>query len=40
MFSLIFFIAFPFLFGRRGKIIRLQKASTAWPTTTGTIYEG
>ncbi|MEP6776830.1 MAG: DUF3592 domain-containing protein [Chthoniobacterales bacterium] len=37
MFSLIFFIAFPFLLWKAWQNHQTAKASTAWPTTTGTI---
>ena len=37
MFSLIFFIAFPFLIWKAWQNIQTAKASTGWPTTTGTI---
>lgn len=37
MFSLIFFIAFPFLFWKAKQNIQTAKASVAWPTTTATI---
>lgn len=37
MFSLIFFIAFPFLIWKAWQNHQTALASTAWPTTTGTI---
>lgn len=37
MFSLIFFIAFPFLLWKAWQNHQTAKASTAWLTTTGTI---
>ena len=37
MFSLIFFIAFPFLLWKTWQNHVTAKASVAWPTTTGTI---
>jgi len=37
MFSLIFFIAFPFLIWKAWQTHQTAKASLAWPTTTGTI---
>ena len=37
MFSLIFFLAFPFLLWKAWQNHQTAKASTAWPTTIGTI---
>ncbi len=37
MLALIFFIAFPFLLWKAWQTHQAAKASTAWPTTTGTI---
>jgi len=37
MFSLIFFIAFPFLFWKAWQTHQTAKASSSWPTTPGTI---
>lgn len=37
MFSLIFFVAFPFLLWKAWQNHQAAKASTAWPTTAGTI---
>jgi hypothetical protein len=37
MFSLIFLIAFPFALWKAWQNIQLAKASTGWPTVTGTI---
>ena len=37
MFSLIFFIAFPFLMWKEWQKQQTAKASASWPTTTGTI---
>jgi len=37
MFSLIFFVAFPFLIWKAWQTHQTAKASTGWPTTTGTI---
>jgi hypothetical protein len=37
MFSLIFFVAFPFLMWKAWQTHQTAKASAAWPTTTGTI---
>jgi hypothetical protein len=37
MLSLIFLIAFPFALWKAGKNIQIAKASSGWPTTTGTV---